>query len=113
MSGERYPNYTLTDMARIPADALPRYLAELPAILESVRQIETAREAIAAEIRSKAPWPLRLLPLSMFAGAVDIGLKRAEWVDDDKGTVTVRCATAENSPDFYSRTEPLPKVGAA
>ena len=36
-TGKTYPVATLQDIAAIPADALPRFLAELPTMLETVR----------------------------------------------------------------------------
>jgi hypothetical protein len=71
-----YPVDTLADMARIPLEALPRFLAELPALLDVVRSN----------------------PLFEHLGkGVTLG---AVWVDDDAGLVreTMSFREAEDAP---------------
>ncbi len=38
----RYPVGTLTEMAAIPDDALPRFLSELPSMIASIKQVLAA-----------------------------------------------------------------------
>lgn len=102
----RYPIQTLADIAAIPEDVLPRFLAELPAILESLRQMDAAAETLADEARDKAPWLLRWM---VTGDVVRASIKKAAgvWIDDGKGTATVRMTVAKGSPDFFSRTEKM------
>ncbi len=88
-----YPCNTIADMARIPAEARPRFLAELPVLLESIRQVQEAADAMAE--RALWPWPLSLLPESFRRRTVARSLARFHtssitWVDDDKGLLNVR-----------------------
>jgi hypothetical protein len=101
-----YPIVTLWDMAQIPEEAMPRFLAELPEILRAYREIDAASDSLSAEARTKVPWFLRWIVTPEVTRAA---LRRAaaEWIDDDKKTATVRMRFAENSEDFYVRTEPL------
>lgn len=49
MDGKTYPIASLHDMARIPVDAVDRFLAELPGILAEVRHIQQVQDVFNAE----------------------------------------------------------------
>jgi hypothetical protein len=106
MNGARYPIKTLWDMAAIPEEARGRFLAELPSILQSYREIDAACETLAEEARAKAPWFLRWIVTPSTARAA-LRKGAGVWIDDDKKTATVRMAFSEHGEDFYSRTEPM------
>lgn len=55
---KRYPCETIDDMARIPEEALPRFLAELPNLIATVRQMEAINRmfTVPPMIRSGADW---------------------------------------------------------
>ena|GEM_PF-5077875 len=68
---KEYPVGTIFEMAAIPEEAFPRFLAELPEIVGMLRHMLAMNEhleALGAEIKPQAP----------------------TWVDDDKCTGTVR-----------------------
>ena len=62
----RYPIATLLDMARVPEEALPRLLAELPAMLAVLRQVMAINDA---------------------AGAMLIQPGATVWVDDGRDEI--------------------------
>lgn len=71
-----YPIATLHDMARIPVEALPRFLAELPAILGEVRHVQSVQDTFNAQ----------------FEGVMKFNIEDAgkpEWIDDDLGVATI------------------------
>lgn len=70
----RYPCGTISEMAAIPLEARPRFLAELPKLLEVCDQT-SALNAITE-------------PLG-FA----LKMQTPIWVDDDKGTTTISIST--------------------
>lgn len=74
MSGARYPIGTLREMASIPAEALPRFLAELPLILEEAKRAYAAQDAVNAALAGVAKMS-------------DDG--SPEWVDDDLNEVNI------------------------
>ena len=79
MDGKSYPIGTLHDMARIPVEAVDRFLAELPGILAEVRHVQQAQQAFNAQ----------------FEGVMKFDIEDAgapEWTDDDlaEATITVR-----------------------
>lgn len=104
MSGERYCIATLRDMASIPDEAQARFVAELPAILRTLRQVERAVDDLAAEMRAKAPWWLRRLPPSWFRAAI-LNTRGLIWVDDDKGTATICARLRDGGAEFFHRSE--------
>lgn len=106
MSANRYPVRTLLQMTEIPEEAMPRFLAELPSILKTYRQMLAAADELAAEARAKAPWFLRW---AITGATFRASLERAggEWIDDDKGLATVGMRTVDGKPAFYSRTEKM------
>lgn len=67
--GKEYTVGTIQDMARIPEEALPRFLAELPVMLGYVRNLQNANSDLAG-----------------LGVAVDMGAPT--WVDDDLQTAT-------------------------
>jgi hypothetical protein len=76
MSAPEYPCATLYDMAAIPEEALPRFLAELPDILAQCRRLlDVQRQFNAA-----------------FEGEFELLPKDPTWIDDDKGQCTVTVA---------------------
>lgn len=68
-AGTGYPVDTLEQMAAIPVEVLPRFLAELPIMLSEIRKIK-----IAVDITNEAMGGNVLKPPSL-AGVV--------WIDDD------------------------------
>ena len=73
MSEERYPALTLFDMARIPEEALPRFIRELPYLLDAAREIEEA-----------AGYPQKLIEMELIFTD-----QKPVWVDDDKETFSI------------------------
>jgi hypothetical protein len=74
------PSYsiaTLVDISRIPEEAMPRFLAELPHIVSAVR---AAREVIEGLYEATGTPPLTP------AGWLDV-IADHRWIDDDKGDV--------------------------
>lgn len=105
----RYPVGTLNDIAAIPKDALPRFLAELPAILTALEDVKAAAPALAAEMKANAPRLIRWLPVAFFEEGLlrQVG-KQSVWIDDDKGDVTLTMRVSKTSDDpFFSRTEKM------
>ncbi len=88
MSGATYPIDTLADMAAIPGEALPRFLAELPVMLARIRNlhemVRIANDRAGEEV---------------FAPPSTSG---ATWTDDDARTFreTVVVAAAGDVPGF-------------
>ncbi|TZG25627.1 hypothetical protein [Sphingomonas montanisoli] len=72
----RYRVHSLLDLARVPEDALPRLMAELPALLTAMR-------------------PMALLIDAMKASGEDVTeaeaalVQSCEWIDDTKGELTI------------------------
>lgn len=96
-TGRNYPVNTLADMAAIPVEDRPRFLAELPAMLDALKQIQEAADAMAE--RALWPWPLSLLPESFRRRVVSRAIRRPQfvsftWTDDDKGLVSVSVEVA-------------------
>lgn len=105
MDPKVYPVSTLAQMAEIPAEARGRFLAELPAILDTFSQAVEAADHIAAETK----WTgfMRLMPASIKSAVVRASLlnsKGMTWIDDDKGLATVRVAMRAGDPELYSKT---------
>lgn len=71
MSAPHYPIATLEQMAAIPEEVLPRFLAELPVILSETRQAMAVIASLAA----------------MVDGAAKVNLDPT-WVDDDLNQLT-------------------------
>lgn len=73
MIAPKYPIGTIYQMADIPADALPRFFSELPAIISHIKltreQAKTFNEA--------------------FEGAFEMVMGEPSWTDDDLGEATV------------------------
>lgn len=109
MSAPRYPANTIAEMAEIPEEALPRFLAELPDILRHIRQIEDSIPDLARKAHERAPWPIRLLSRRFFERLMRHAvLKGAKyWTDDDKGQITVSAQVGRDDPPFWSQTEKL------
>lgn len=83
-----YPIGTLRDMAAIPEDALPRFLAELPTILREARGFFDMQEKFNAEFG-------------------DIGQMQAgvpSWVDDDLDQMTARFTVDGEDEPFATTT---------
>lgn len=102
---------TLADMAEIPEDRVDRFLAELPAILRTTRELNEAVPALAERAKAEARWPIRLFPLSIFEAALRHSLAGKSgsliWVDDDKGLATVSVRWNSESGAFFSQTETM------
>jgi hypothetical protein len=90
---------TLAEMARIPVEARPRFLAELPAILDAINQVTEAAETMAD--RADWKWPFSLLPAQfrrrLFIAAIMAKHShRYTWIDDDKGLCRFRVMVADD-----------------
>lgn len=72
MGGESYPIGTLLDMAAIPDEALPRFLAELPTILSETRRMREAHKVLNA----------------LLEGDAEVSFGIPEWIDDDLNQLT-------------------------
>jgi hypothetical protein len=101
------PCFTIWQMAQIPDDVLPDFLAELPDLLRHARQIEASADELGVALRAAAPWPWRLLPLGLFSATVKAGIRRATFKNDKRGTITLKVRLSDKHPEFYSRTENL------
>lgn len=104
----RYKVATLGDMVAIPDEALPRFLAELPAILSSLRDAHDAAPSIAE--RTVWPWWLRWLPLEKRAELIRKSMMNARnmtWIDDDKQTATVSVRLRPGDPTMFSETRKM------
>jgi hypothetical protein len=107
---KKYKVTTLLDMTEIPVGALPRFLEELPDILAYMREMRrTAPQQIMAIPKPKKLW---WLPESLFRKALIRSFAENHftgyWVDDDKGTATMRvyAGTTEGEP-FYEESSNL------
>lgn len=73
MMADKYPIATLLDIAAIPEEAFPRFMAELPDIVAATRRYISVQNEVNAEFG---------LPIMQFAVP--------EWIDDDKGELRVK-----------------------
>lgn len=73
MSEGKYPVLTLFDMAKIPEEALPRFIQELPYLLDAAREIEEA-----------AGYPQKIIEMELI-----LTDQKPSWIDDDKGTFSI------------------------
>lgn len=96
MSAARYPVDTLTQMAAIPEDVLPRFLAELPVMLAEMRAVRGA-----IDIVNKGAGE------ALFG---DVNFTGAEWVDDDKQTIDQRIEFTDTTSIHIHKSfaEPTP-----
>lgn len=104
---DRYPITTLAQMADIPEEAMPRFLAELPAILKTIRQLKAAAPDLAAGVKAKAPWWARWL---ITADVTRLAIEKSRgmaWIDDDKGLATVTLAMREGEAPLLIRREKM------
>jgi hypothetical protein len=109
---KQYPISYLHQMADIPKEALPRFIAELPSILASYRQIADAAEDIAS-VTPKPRW-LFMLPLSAWQKIIARKLRAAEgasWVDDDKRMTTVRIFARDEIDPVFVKSLPMVEGG--
>jgi len=74
---DEYPAFTIADMARIPLEALPRFVAELPALIAIARPIVAMLDEH------------RLAGAEVSAQDVRDAFKSIVWVDDDKGVADI------------------------
>ena len=108
MTAPRYPIARLADLANIPDEALPRFYAELPALVSNLKAMREAAPALAQAMRAKAPAPWRWLPLSAWTAVIARGSPtRMSWIDDDKGTITLNVRSTAGAEPFYSQSEKL------
>ena len=85
-----YRVWTLADMARIPDEAMPRFLAELPVMLQTLKEIQARVPAIART--AERPLWLRWASNENWEAIIARGFlnaNRTVWIDDDKGVATV------------------------
>lgn len=73
-----YPIATLEQMAAIPAEAWPRFVAEMPDILAAVARFKVAAAAVG----------------DMLGGEVEIGPDGLVWVDDGEGALRVSISSS-------------------
>lgn len=105
----RYRIATLDDIGAIPEEALPRFLAELPSIIETRKMLEEAVPSLAKKVRDQTPGWRKHLPTSWFEVVLRAQMsRRLFWIDDGKGTATVSMRMREGDEPFFSQTEPLP-----
>jgi hypothetical protein len=103
-----YPIRSIADICEIPEAALPRFYAELPAIVRTIKQIRAGAQTMAPAIKAAAPWPWRLLPVGFFEAAIrNQAMTNGQWVDDTLGQVNVSVMTKRGAPAFYDRSEDL------
>jgi hypothetical protein len=76
MNGAAYPVRTIFQMADIPEEALPRFMAELPAILAQLRMVK--------DLASRFNKGFGDVAVLNFEDAGD-----PLWTDDDRGEVTI------------------------
>ena len=107
MSDREYPCFTISQIAEIPEEDFPDFLAELPELIRHVRQIKASADDLAPQLKAAAPWPWKFLPLRLFAAMVRGGVHRATFVNDKGGKITLKAKLSEKHPEFYSRTENL------
>lgn len=114
MSGASYPIGTIRDMAAIPLPERERFLAELPAILDSIAAMEQAMPELAKEARQTAPIPYRWLTTdkALADSMVRQISSRIQWVDDDKKTGTLTLGLNGGEP-FWTRSAPLDAPGGS
>lgn len=104
MSGASYPVRTVIDMARIPPEAWPRFIAEMPAMLATIAPLVAIYDAM-REAGTEIPDEAYMAMLA-----------KLDWVDDDKGTadVTITGHNAEGDELFHSATRfTIPRDSAA
>jgi len=73
-----YPIGTLYDMADIPDEAMPRFLAELPLILADVRRVKVMMGGFN----------------EAFNGMMAMRAEQPSWVDDDLGVCNMTVSAA-------------------
>jgi hypothetical protein len=93
MSAPEYPIGTLLEMAAIPDEAMPRFLAELPTILAETRQY--------AEV---------LATIGEMVGGAGKVTARPKWVDDDLDQLTRSITLGETV--LATLTTPRPDAAA-
>lgn len=89
MEALRYPVGTIEQMAMIPGEALPRFMAELPIMLANIKAISELNAVLA--------------PIG-----ANVEVHTPVWIDDDlhTGTVSIRTTDGETvmQQQFDSRT---------
>jgi hypothetical protein len=103
-SKPRYKITTLADILAIPYEARPRFLAELPKMLEALDQlIESASDIAAA---TKWPWYVAWLPNDLKREIVRSGIVKSGgyWVDDDRGLTRLTLVNSKGGEPLYDRT---------
>jgi hypothetical protein len=103
----RYPTGTFAQIAAIPIEARPRFLAELPAILATYDEMVASAENIATATRW--PWWANWLPLRIKADLIRASLQKAGgvWIDDDKGLATLTISMNEQSDNIFAETRKM------
>jgi hypothetical protein len=102
-----YPVSTLAEMAEIPEEALPRFLAELPAILTTMRQLKAAAPDLAEQAKANAPRWIRWAITADTTRRAIAASKQMTWVDDDKGLATVSLAISKDGEPILTRVEKM------
>lgn len=103
----RYLITTLSQMAEIPEEALPRFLAELPAIIATMRQLKAAAPDLAAQAKANAPWWSRWMITERTTRLAIEKSRAMTWIDDDKGLATVTLHMSEGAEPILKRTEKM------
>lgn len=76
---QKYPCQSIMDMARIPAEAVPRFITELPGMLEYLRPFAALGDALDPALAKMV-------------------MKSATWVDDGKTENHSTITIVESSP---------------
>ena len=85
MTHPRYSVATLADMAAIPEEALPRFLAELPSMLVEIRRAEEYREALQA----------------LLGEGAEVQAMTPQWIDDGERNIGIS-ASLEDGTEIFS-----------
>lgn len=98
MDGKTYPIASLYDMARIPVEAVDRFLAELPGILAEVRRVQQVKEIFDAQFDGLMKFRVE-----------DAG--KPSWTDDDLGETTISVRLPDGDTMKVSRPLSTPDTG--
>lgn len=95
-SGASYPIASLFDMAAIPEEALPRFLAELPTILAETRRFVALHKAFNSALE----------------GDAEISFGVPKWIDDDLNQLTSTIHSAGEQVASTTVKRPLATGGS-
>lgn len=108
VTGTSWPVMTIHEMASIPADIRPRFIEQLPAMLNDVNEMLEMVPQMAEQIQ--APWWYRFFGPDAKIKVVLRGLARARpsWTDDglDFSTVKMYANNMVGDPVFVQHKNP-------